>query len=279
MQMKILTKTKIIASILWLLCSPSIFAIDFAPRMQPFELNITNDILLGIAGAGLSGSALVCDDFLHIKRHQYVKGSLLKSDVPYFDQIFMCRYSKPIHWISNGTVAFSLIAPLAFAAITPSDEWLTIGTMYAETFLIANGIKEWIKIGIDRARPYMYYDNYPRKKVEQGDWDCSFPSGHTTWAFASAAFASYVFFRYFPDSKWNKTVIFASFGIAFLTGALRMMSGNHFFSDVFAGALLGTGIGLLVPYMHTKTFYARFKKNDKIEASVSPVGFAIKYSF
>ena len=72
--MKILTKTKIIVSILWLLCSPSIFAIDFAPRTQPFELNVANDIILGIAGAGLSGSALVCDDFLHIKRHQYVKG-------------------------------------------------------------------------------------------------------------------------------------------------------------------------------------------------------------
>ena len=34
----------------------------------------------------------------------------------------------------------------------------------------------------------MYFDGYPMDKVADGDWDSSFPSGHTTLAFAGAAF-------------------------------------------------------------------------------------------
>ena len=33
-----------------------------------------------------------------------------------------------------------------------------------------------------------------------------------------------------------------------LTGALRIMSDQHYASDVITGAILGTGIGFAVPY-------------------------------
>ncbi|MBP5519772.1 MAG: phosphatase PAP2 family protein [Treponema sp.] len=246
---------------------------------QPFELNPVNDgILLG-TGVALSGSALICNNILHLKENEYDSLKLNKSDIPVLDQVFMNPYSKPLHIVGTGTLILSMATPAIFA-IMPGKEWLTIGTMYAETLLLANGIKEWLKFFVYRARPYMYFDDYPLDKVEDGDWNCSFPSGHTTIAFAGAAFTTMVFSQCYPDSGWKYGVAGISFGLAALTGGLRMASGNHFFTDVLVGAILGTTCGFLVPYMHTKGFYAKFeKKSGGVKAAITPTGLTISIKF
>ncbi len=124
----------------------------------------------------------------------------------------------------------------------------------------------------------MYFDGFPQDKVDDGDWNCSFPSGHTTLVFAGAAFLSYVFSQYFPDSSWKYAVYGISFGMAALTGALRMCSGNYYFTDVLVGAIIGTSCVFLVPYMHTQNYYGMFQKK-KVQTSVSPLGFNVKFSF
>ena len=246
---------------------------------QAFSLNPVNDgIQLGL-GAVLSGSALVCDKFVDIKKNEYNPDDWKKSDIAVMDQLFMRPYSKPLHIVGTGTMALAMATPAIFA-IMPSSEWLTIGVMYAETLLIANGIKEWTKLLVYRARPYMYFDDYPQDKLEDGDWNCSFPSGHTTFAFAGAAFTTMVFCQCFPASNWKYAVAGASFGMAVLTGAFRMASGNHFFTDVLVGAVIGSAIGFAVPYMHTKSFYGKFERKPKTaSASLTPTGFTVSYNF
>lgn len=246
---------------------------------QPFSLNPVNEgIQLGV-GAALSGSALVCDKLLHIKDNDWNSSDWKKSDIAGLEQVFMQPYSKPLHYVGTGMAGLAMATPLIFASL-PGKEWLTIGTMYAETMLLANGIKEWTKLLVYRARPYMYFDDYPEDKVEDGDWNCSFPSGHTTLAFAGAAFTTMVFCQCFPDSKWKYAVAGGAFGIAAVTGALRMASGNHFLSDVLVGAVIGTACGFAVPYMHTKSFYGNFeRKRGTANASVTPAGFSVSYNF
>ncbi len=246
---------------------------------QVFSLNPVNEgIQLGL-GAVLSGSALVCDKFVDIKKNEYNPDDWKKSDIAVMDQLFMRPYSKPLHIVGTGTMALAMATP-AILAIMPSSEWLTIGVMYAETLLIANGIKEWTKLLVYRARPYMYFDDYPQDKLEDGDWNCSFPSGHTTFAFAGAAFTTMVFCQCFPASNWKYVVAGASFGMAVLTGAFRMASGNHFFTDVLVGAVIGSAVGFAVPYMHTKSFYGKFERKPKTaSASLTPTGFTVSYNF
>lgn len=63
----------------------------------------------------------------------------------------------------------------------------------------------------------------------------SFPSGHTTMAFASAEFLRQ---EYKDVSPWYGV---AGYTVAAATGALRMYNNKHWFSDVVAGA----GFGIL----------------------------------
>ena len=65
----------------------------------------------------------------------------------------------------------------------------------------------------------------------------SFPSGHVTSAFATAAVMR-VAFR--DEHRWVP-VLFYGMGVATATG--RMVEGKHWFSDLLAGALFGQALG------------------------------------
>lgn len=67
----------------------------------------------------------------------------------------------------------------------------------------------------------------------------SFPSGHTTTAFATAVLVS-AFLR----PKWRPIPIIW----AFMVGLARLYYGEHNFLDVVAGAALGTGFALVLWY-------------------------------
>lgn len=246
--------------------------LDLTGGDQPFYLNTVNESIQLSAGLLLNTSAILCDKVFNIKTNNFEDWEENYTSIPYLDQVLMQDYSKPLHYLGTGTAAIALLSP-ALMLMTPNDQWLTIGVMYAETLLWTWGIKEWGKLLINRARPYMYFDNYPQDKVEEGDWNASFPSGHTSLAFSGAAFTTYLFNQYFPDSPWRFAVAGISFGIAATTGALRIASGNHFLTDVLAGAFLGTVCGFAVPFMHTNLFYSKFKKKKKTELTLSPLGF------
>ncbi len=72
----------------------------------------------------------------------------------------------------------------------------------------------------------------------------SFPSGHTTQAFATAAVVANHF-----DSPWVAPV---AYGIASLVGFARVYQGAHWTSDVLAGGLIGFTVGKTVVYYNNQ---------------------------
>ena len=217
-----------------------------------FALNPLTDSALFGTGILLSGGDLILDNALKLNRQEYKGEFYDKDDVNSFDRFFMQSYSKKLDLAGDLLLVASMATP-AFLATTEKEEWLTCGVMYAETLLIANGIKEITKLCVNRARPYMYYDSetFPESDVDDGDWANSFPSGHCAMAFAGATFTSYTFCKYFPDSPWRFPVVASSFAMAAGTAALRIASGNHFMTDVLTGAVIGSAVGFLVPWLHT----------------------------
>ena len=247
----------------------------FSEGGKPFALSpLCDGILLG-SGLAFSGGDLILDNGMKLNRQKYKGEFYCKDDVNSFDRIFMHSYSKSRDKAADILLVATMATPAVLLA-NEKDEWLTCGVMYAETLLIANGIKELTKLAVNRTRPYMYYDSetFPEKDVDDGDWANSFPSGHTTMAFAGATFASYTFCKYFPESKWRIPVVAGSYALAATTAALRLSSGNHFMTDVLAGAVLGSGVGFLVPWLHT--FNAR---HDDFNVGLLANGFSVAVKF
>ena len=76
----------------------------------------------------------------------------------------------------------------------------------------------------------------PRPELHDSDWwQTAFPSGHTTTYFSLAT----VYAVRYPGLRWPLTAV----GV--LVGLSRVYQGEHYPSDVLAGAALGVGAGLL----------------------------------
>ncbi len=159
-------------------------------------------------------------------------------------------------------------------------EEFSLALMYAETVCLGNAVKEVIKMSVQRPRPYMYFDNPDAASLENHDFEFSFLSGHTLNAFMGAGFLSYNFCKYYSDSSYKIPVVLTSYGLACATGTFRMLSGNHFPTDVLAGAALGTVIGIGVPVVHSWIFNNSDFSLGPVESVVLlPAGFVVRMTF
>jgi len=70
----------------------------------------------------------------------------------------------------------------------------------------------------------------------------SFPSGHSTAAFAFSSFVAA------EHGFWPMGL--AALGLSTLTGLSRINDNRHFLHDVIAGATIGTAYGLGISYLH-----------------------------
>lgn len=122
-----------------------------------------------------------------------------------------------------------------------------------EAVLVANAVTGLLKGTLGRARPFVSNDTNPRDFHFGGGFRTadrqSFPSGHTTTAFAAAAAVTSEIRRLHPKAlPYVATVMY---GGATLVGLSRMYHNKHWASDVALGAAIGTFSGLkVVRYSH-----------------------------
>ena len=109
--------------------------------------------------------------------------------------------------------------------------------------LVTAGITQVFKYTINRKRPFVTYPDIKKKTSAGGP---SFPSGHTSAAFATATSLSLAY------PKWY--VIVPSYAWAGTVGFSRMFLGAHFPSDVLAGAIIGSGCALLAHVVNNKLY-------------------------
>ena len=105
----------------------------------------------------------------------------------------------------------------------------------------------WLKVAFHRNRPVLYTSGAVAAAASP-DSRRSFPSGHTAIAFAAAT--SYVVLASRERLPHRTRDALLLYGGATGVGALRMVGGSHFPSDVLGGAVLGVGIGWLVATVH-----------------------------
>ncbi len=122
-----------------------------------------------------------------------------------------------------------------------------LGLHSVESIVLANVVTTTLKITAGRARPYASPDNAANFQLMRGlksDDYRSFPSGHSTTAFAFASVIATETQRWWPGTRWIIGPIF--YGGAALTGVSRVYNQAHWASDVMSGAAIGTLTGLKV---------------------------------
>ena len=110
----------------------------------------------------------------------------------------------------------------------------------------------------------------PTKKISKelrpdGSAYSSFPSGHTSEAFASAEFLRMEYKNVSPILGW------AGYAMAGMTGYLRMYNNKHWFNDVVAGAGVGIASTKLAYLVYSGVFNnQKTKKYKKSIGLVAP---------
>jgi membrane-associated phospholipid phosphatase len=131
--------------------------------------------------------------------------------------------------------------------------WAVDAVVIAQALLVNEAVNQLVKVTVQRPRPLLY--DRPSGDPSHGTADnhLSFYSGHTSNTFAAGMAWAGTFARRHPTSPWR----WAAFGGATLAGGtvglMRVLAGKHFVTDVAVGALMGTAIGLGVPWLHERS--------------------------
>lgn len=158
-------------------------------------------------------------------------------------------------------VAASIIGFYGYGLIDNNNEVRKLAVKLTEATLFATSITLITKTVIGRARPYRQDNQYYTNPFTFDNDYNSFPSGHTTLAFAYSTVMANEINNIFWKIGW--------YTAAGLVGYSRIYHNQHWFSDVLMGAAIGYFSG---------EFVNNENKNNKTSVSLFPIpgGLAIQ---
>lgn len=221
-----------------------------APPDPPYQYRWSKDgWILGACAIGGAGAAAIEHSIEPITLGEINR--LSRADVNRFDRGATFNYSKQVTEASYALVGVVVAAPLGLLLDHDvKDSWKTYSLMYMETVAFAVIIPAFAKGTAERIRPFVYNPDVAASTRMTNDPRGSFFSRHTTMAFASAVFLSTVHDAYHPGSASSPYIWAGSLLAATAVGVMRVESGDHFPTDVIAGAAVGSAIGYVIPRMH-----------------------------
>ena len=189
--------------------------------------------------------------------------------LPWIERVAITSHDHASGEASNWLQYASIGAAPLLAALTdpgtPRDR-VESGLIAVEAMALAGSTTQLVKSAVRRPRPHAWGD----QATPPFDYH-SFPSGHATAAFSAAASLTTLYALRHPHARATRWIAAGGFVVASATGLLRVTAGKHFPSDVAAGALIGSAIGVGVPLLHTQ--------KSRIVVTISPdrVGFSMRF--
>jgi membrane-associated phospholipid phosphatase len=231
-----------------------------APGRATFDIDpIADSAIIGIS----AGFALVLDQ---LKSTGEIRPQQIARD---FDHNNLLRIDRPVvtapHHSSAGTWSnVGSTAAIVFAAVDPvlsayREQNLQTGLvdlmLYAETLALTQATTNLVKLAVRRPRPAAYRAaeaNRDNPDYSNADTDSalSFFSGHASTTASLGATATYLAFARSPSSWRPWVTLVGATGLTTFVSIQRVRAGEHFPTDVIAGAVAGAGIGIVVPHLH-----------------------------
>lgn len=230
-----------------------------AELVQP-KLHARRELVLAGLGAGM----LITGALIPTDERPIPPQGLDASEISWgVDRRSVGHRSLSANTASNWTRNSALVFPIVLVALINkpgrnlfSGFWAR-STEYMETLLVSQGPTLLGKSLIGRARPYAYLpvDERPDDRaydVTRSGTFASMPSGHSSSAWTGAALGMTEELLSRPGASWLERVGIGLVGggLAGATSALRVQAGQHFPSDVIAGAGIGIATGVAVPLLH-----------------------------
>ena len=181
------------------------------------------------------------------KGHETLYFSALHT--PFFDQVF--KYATQL---AEAPVLFLIII---VTARFNYGKGLLLALNTLLVFAVTGILKSYVFA--DHVRPSVFFEGREQLNFVQGVEVLryhSFPSGHTSSAFALFFLMSILF----KDKRWAPLL----FALALLVGVSRVYLLEHFFHDVYAGAFIGvfTTAAFYLTFAQS-AFYQNIKWKDK----------------
>lgn len=169
------------------------------------------------------------------------------------DRPFAGRYAP--NWTTAGTITASLLlaapVPILFAVERPRNA-LNDSVVIAESVMFSSALGVIFETGVRRPRPFLYSDKAPLSVRNDTNASLSFFSGHTADSFAATIALWRTLDRLDVRKRWKYLLLGAGLAGSAFVGVSRVVSGDHFPTDVVVGADIGIGFGLLLPALHSR---------------------------
>ncbi len=170
------------------------------------------------------------------------------SEVPAYDRWSLGFHSDAADVASDFVLGAVVLGPLLWDLrdVGFSEAWAQDAEVMAESLAINGALVTLLKYLIQRPVPLVYSGAAPAL-TDTPEGYRSFYSGHTALAMgALATFAMTELYRH--DERIWPWIVAGAGGLT--VGALRILAGRHFMSDVLVGLVVGAAVGVLVPAMH-----------------------------
>ncbi len=160
-----------------------------------------------------------------------------------------------VRWVAQPGSTIIGLSMYGIGRATKSERFAEVGLRGTEALLIGSAGGTVLKNIFGRARPFVDTtgpnpdDWQIGRGFKRGDKYQSFPSGHTTAAFAAAAAVSAETSIWYPELTYF-LIGPVMYGGAAAVGLSRMYNNRHWASDVIMGAAIGTFAGNKVVRYH-----------------------------
>ncbi|MBX3231418.1 MAG: phosphatase PAP2 family protein [Labilithrix sp.] len=169
------------------------------------------------------------------------------------DEGVIGNYSRPAHGLASVIVLGLVAAPILFdAADTRFRGWFEDTVVLLESVVVTQAITQLTKSAVGRTAPFVYNPSALQDDLDSPDAYRSFISGHSSTSFAAATSYAVTFWKRHPRSPWRFVVLGVGHALATSVALLKIEAGYHYPTDVAAGALVGSAVGLALPMLHSE---------------------------
>ncbi|MEO1258619.1 MAG: phosphatase PAP2 family protein [Bacteroidota bacterium] len=228
---------------------------------SPYELKPKKEALLLGTGITTLGTARYLNGKMNTLTEMEI-AALQEEGISGWEEWTTTQGSGTSNTISDVLLYSSQAFPVVMTMLDKKmrKDYLKIGALYSEVFLVNVGFTALVKNTVRRARPFVYDPDESLDKQMSKSARTSFYSGHTSGTAAMCFLTASIYEDYHPNGKWKTVIWTGAATIPAVAGIMRMRAGKHFPSDVITGYVMGAAVGYFLPKIHLK----KKKKEDSL---------------